>query len=304
MKKFKCFIVAALMALSCSAFAYQIMTPSGVSDGVVLTDVTGKPSLNLQTIDNPNSGQPQRQFIFVFGRKTNLENVRCDVWEGPTCQYVFPTGPMQMRIVSASANDAAAGTGVRTVEITYLNGSYVEQTETLTLNGTTPVNTVATNIFRVNRMRALTVGSGGSAAGAISLTNTAGTVTYDIIPATFVSSRKAIHTTHAGATLYIAHWQTSSGAATGSHFTITSLRASTFSSTPAAPGIFASLDEVGTLNNSANISLPIPVRIPPMTDVKIPVRIPPMTDVKITAVSDASNAGVTVLGAIIGWHEE
>ena len=32
--------------------------------------------------------------------------------------------------------------------------------------------------------------------------------------------------------------------------------------------------------------------------------IPEKADVKITAVSDSSNAGVTVLGAVIGWFED
>lgn len=283
----------AVVLFSTNVNAYQIWTPLGVTDThVPINPVSGKPQLNLQTIDMPNNGQTQRQFGFVFGRKNNLENVRCDVWEGPTCQYVFPSAPMQMRIVSTSASDAAAGTGVRTMEITFLDANYVQKTETITLNGTTPVNTVATDILRVNRTRSVTVGSGGSAAGTISLTNVAGSVTYDIIPATFVSSRKAIYTVPANKTGYIAHWQASSGAATGSHFTIISLRATAFSNIPNAPGIFASLDEVGTLNNSANISLPIPVRIPEKTDVKI------------TAVSDAANAGVTVLGAVIGWFED
>lgn len=79
----------------------------------------------------------------------------------------------QRSIKSASANDAAAGTGVRTVKLTYFSiiSGVVEGpfTETLTLNGTTAVPTVATNIGLVDKIEALTVGSGGVAAGAISL---------------------------------------------------------------------------------------------------------------------------------------
>lgn len=80
----------------------------------------------------------------------------------------------QRSIKSASANDAAAGTGVRTVRVWYytlsaagvITGPF---SEVLTLNGTTAVPTIAANIALVDRIEALTVGGGGVAAGAISL---------------------------------------------------------------------------------------------------------------------------------------
>lgn len=84
--------------------------------------------------------------------------------------YTEQTTNAQRSLVSSSANDASAGTGARTVEITYfdqtLAGPY---TETVTLNGTTPVNTVASNICFIERMEIVTVGTGGVAAGIISL---------------------------------------------------------------------------------------------------------------------------------------
>lgn len=84
--------------------------------------------------------------------------------------YTEQTTNAQRSIVSANANDTSAGTGARTVTLTYfdqnLNGPY---TETIALAGTTPVNTVATNICFIEDMRVATVGSGGSNAGIISL---------------------------------------------------------------------------------------------------------------------------------------
>lgn len=80
--------------------------------------------------------------------------------------YLEQTVNAQRSIVSTSANDAAAGTGARTVTIKYfdasLNGPYFE---TVTLNGTTPVNTVATNVCYIDDLRVMTVGSGGVNAG-------------------------------------------------------------------------------------------------------------------------------------------
>jgi len=85
---------------------------------------------------------------------TNFE----DIWDvGGT--LIYPTAGETWEIVSDSADDAAAGTGVRTVDMTYLDDALVEQTETLTMNGTTPVTFVATDAFRAIRCRAATWGS-------------------------------------------------------------------------------------------------------------------------------------------------
>jgi hypothetical protein len=73
-------------------------------------------------------------------------------------------------IASSSANDTAAGTGARTVKITYYDTAGAgPNTETLTLNGTTGVNTSATNICFIETIEVLTAGSGGANAGVISL---------------------------------------------------------------------------------------------------------------------------------------
>lgn len=76
----------------------------------------------------------------------------------------------QRSLRSSNANDTAAGTGARTVRVTYLNTSFELKTEDVTLNGTTAVNTVATDIAFLERMEVLTVGTqGGGNAGTISI---------------------------------------------------------------------------------------------------------------------------------------
>lgn len=82
-----------------------------------------------------------------------------------------PQGTNQQRSVnSTNANDTAAGTGARTIKITYFdascNGPF---TETITLNGTTAVNTVSTTIALIERIEVVTVGSGGGNAGTIQI---------------------------------------------------------------------------------------------------------------------------------------
>lgn len=89
--------------------------------------------------------------------------------------YTEPAAAAQRSIASASANDTAAGTGARSVRITYFDGAgNGPLTETVTLNGTTPVNTVATNIRFIESMVVLTVGTGGTNAGVITLYGSTG----------------------------------------------------------------------------------------------------------------------------------
>lgn len=89
--------------------------------------------------------------------------------------YTPPGNNAQRSIKSSSANDAAAGTGARSIKITYydasLNGPF---NETITLNGVTAVNTVSTTMAFIEKMEVVTVGSGGSNAGTLTLTTTTG----------------------------------------------------------------------------------------------------------------------------------
>jgi len=84
--------------------------------------------------------------------------------------YTEPVSAAQRSVSSSSASDAAAGTGARTLRITYYDGAGAGPlTEDITLNGTTAVNTVATNIRFIESIAVLTVGSGGANVGTITL---------------------------------------------------------------------------------------------------------------------------------------
>lgn len=88
--------------------------------------------------------------------------------------YVEQTSGAQRSLKSSSAADAAAGTGARKVRIVYYTLSSAGKvqgpfTEVVTLDGTNAVPTIATNIALVERLEAAEVGSGGAAAGTISM---------------------------------------------------------------------------------------------------------------------------------------
>jgi len=90
--------------------------------------------------------------------------------------YVAQGSAAQRSVNSTSANDTSAGTGAQQVTITYYDNSMAGPfTEVVTLNGTTAVNTVGTNIRYIEKLQVTQVGTGGSNVGTIQLwTTTAG----------------------------------------------------------------------------------------------------------------------------------
>lgn len=82
------------------------------------------------------------------------------------------TTGIQVSVESSSPNDTAAGTGARAVSMTYIeHGTLEERSETIVLNGTTAVLSVATNIRFINSITVVSVGSGLTNAGNITFTN-------------------------------------------------------------------------------------------------------------------------------------
>lgn len=247
------------------------------------------PLLQQDLISHSNY-YPTKFFDLAVGRKGTVNNVRTDIWSGPTTQYVFPAAAIQMSLVSTSASDTLAGTGAQKVHLHYLDGSYNVQTEIVTMNGVTPVNTVATNILRINAVHVSQVGTNGAAVGSVSLTSVGGATTYALIEPNYNTARQAIYTVPAGKTGYISHWQASSGTAAGTHFTEFSLQ-STSHYGVLWPGVFLAIDSVGTLNGGSVMTF------------STPVMIPATTDVKISAISDSGAANAICNCAILGWYE-
>lgn len=271
---------------------YKLLKDGTIAQGVVELTEDGHiaspvPFFQQDLIGNARNYYPDRSRGFTFGKKKLLNDVLSDLWGGPTALYVFPTAPVQMAMVSTSANDTANGTGVRAVRIHYLDHNYQPQTTDVTLNGLTPVLTTPTDILRVNGLHAIAVGSNVIAVGNISLTNNG--TTYGFITAGDNTARQAIFTVPDGVWGYIDHWQASSGSS-GNHFCQTILAATTHDGV-IFPGVFLLQDEQGTQNNGTVIQFPIPIPIPPKTDVRI------------AAIGDGNASNITALGAIMGWFE-
>lgn len=110
---------------------------------------------------------PGASIAIGYGRRLSAAAEGGILW--PDGAFALPpsTG-VQLSVVSTSADDSAAGTGIRTLEIHYLDTALDLQVETVVMNGLTPVLTTATNIRAVQCMHMLSWGTLVAAAGNIS----------------------------------------------------------------------------------------------------------------------------------------
>lgn len=140
----------------------------------------------------------------IHGENPDVDTGTEDVWsQGGT--WVPPTAARVHAIVSASANDTAAGTGARTLQVWGLNAAGTEVTETVALNGVTPVNTVNSYLY-IRKMRVLTAGSGGTNAGAITATAATDNSVSSAIPLGLGESHEATFMVPTGYTALVTSW--------------------------------------------------------------------------------------------------
>lgn len=124
-----------------------------------------------------------------------------DVWSVGGV-YPWMTAATALEVVSTSASDSSAGVGARTVTIFGLDANYVEVTQTVTLNGTTPV-TVPTNLFRINSALIMSAGSTKVNVGNIHIRRVSGGIIQAEIPIGYGITRQSIFTVPAAHTLSI-----------------------------------------------------------------------------------------------------
>jgi len=165
--------------------------------------------------------------IHVFGYNPDVDTNEETVW--PIDGLLgHPASPTVMTISSSSTDDAAAGTGARTVFITGINGTGGYATETVALNGQTEVNTV-NSYDAIESMVVTSVGSGGKNAGLIYAgtgTVTAGVpaVPYSVIGTGENVSLVGHWTCPAGFTGYLVFGQFTVGPTAGNQFVLGRLK--------------------------------------------------------------------------------
>jgi hypothetical protein len=217
--------------------------------------------------------------LFKFGINGDVGTSVETVWaQGGT--YVYPSAATVMKISSSSADDAAAGTGARTILIAGLNANYNEISETVTLNGQTEVNTV-NSYLRISRMFVVTAGSGATAVGTIyagtgTVTSGVPATVYGMIAIGANQTQMAFWTVPAGYTLYLMGTFYSSGNSTANAFTNFQLIQRPLG------GVFRQQSSTRTPGSGDFV-----------LDLHTPIAFPEKTDIEIRAVASAGASNVS-----------
>lgn len=280
--------------------AARLIDESGTPYGV--KHVGNKPRVSAMpyAYDIAEGNIANHTLIHILGSNDDTSAAREDLWEGhggsgTNARIPHPAvGGIQMEIVSSSNADSDSGginpqsTGVRTVTIFYLDQNFAEQSETITMDGTTPINTTATDILRVQSMCTATVGSGGQAAGTITLESTDSAVEYCRIRAGGNVSFKGEWTVPAGMVMFVTTWQASAIAAAANRRSEFFLEATTTKDGVLTADIFHVKDILHLTASSQAFPFTLPLKIPAQADIKVSV---------------LSSASMETSIRIEGWYE-
>ena len=147
-----------------------------------------------------------------FGKNPDIDAASSfeAIWNGGGDYRGFDaTSGTTLDIWSSSTYDKAAAGGARTVEIQGLSSAWVEQTETVTLNGTAIVNS-ANKYLRMHRAKVLSAGSSNSNQGNIIATQTGATaIQFMSMPVSYNQTMIAAFTIPADKQGYIRSWYSS-----------------------------------------------------------------------------------------------
>lgn len=244
------------------------------------------------TIDIATGNIANHTVLRGFGERESVAVVTNgdDVWRGTNTTIPIPSSAgEQMTIVSSSPQDSSANTGVRAVEIHYLDSTGNVQIENIFLNGTTTINTMATNITFVNELHATDVGTNGVAVGDITIYKIGeATRVYNLIKAGGNMSLSCIRKIPSGMKYFISSF---SASCTGNKPTAVRLRSTSHETT-----VYDSSNPVFLFKDSAYLG--------EASDSKSylpPIFIPGGTVIKATVW--ATQAGGNVSAAFNGWYE-
>ena len=153
---------------------------------------------------NVSRGKVRGAFhIIKFGENLDVDGSMETIWDGGGL-YTYLTSAGVLTVTSTDGDDAAAGTGARTVTVEGLDENYNQVSETLTVGG----GAGSVEFYRVFRAFVATSGSSGTNEGTISVSQGAttlaqirsvGSPTLTGLGQTFMS----IYTVPAGYTGYI-----------------------------------------------------------------------------------------------------
>lgn len=261
-----------------------------VQDMGVPIDDSNKPIVTSQTyLQSIAEGNiPGHYNWSCYGYNPNVGTTPEAAWHYSST-YTFPSSPMQMEVVSSSANDDVGNIGATAVKMYYLDSSYNAHEEVINLNGLTPVLTVATDIYRVNGFLVYSAGTAHKTQGNIILRAAGGGTVYDYILAGYNNAKTAVFTVPAGYALYITSLNLSSAeAAKGVVFTLDSNYIPEADVFPL--DFYLNWVEIALYNSSIDVVKQIPGRFPEMCDIIVQC--------------ESGQAGSLASVGLHGWIEE
>jgi hypothetical protein len=126
-----------------------------------------------------------------FGRNAAVGLAREDIWNaGGVLQFLSSAETMSVVSTSAADDGSPAGTGANTIIILGINDNFDPISEIVVMNGLTPVVT-SNSFLRINNIRVLTAGTGGTNAGIITATASTAVTTQGQILANEGQSAKS-----------------------------------------------------------------------------------------------------------------
>jgi hypothetical protein len=265
----------------------EVGTPYGVKN------VGGKPRVSsMPYLYDIAEGNVAAHTAFAkLGYNADVGATEEDIWtQGGSYPWIAAPG-VALEVVSDSAADTLAGTGVQKVRVSYLDGDYSSKSQVLDMAGATPVPLTDTTVLRINSIRATQTGTGLVAAGNITCRLVGGAATvYRSIVAGFTRGRGATYTVPLGQILYVTSIAVSSGYTTAGKVVRWIARAQVDDTAPTVKiDFFQPFFEVMTQDSSFH------------REFEIPIKVPATADMKISATS--SGAGSFCSCALRGWLE-
>lgn len=250
------------------------MIVSGYPESVTYTDYLLEVARGKVSGAQPFSGYGQ---ITTSGADSGI------LW--PDSALYIPTTGVQPSLVSTSANDTSAGTGIRTVKVEYLDTNYDPHTETVTMNGTTPVTMTACTVKFINNIIALTVGSNGASVGTITASYSGNNMSViGVGQNNAQSSARMIPNGKVAFITGMAAGSSSGSAAASTKVTINSTQAGTTIYTH-----YFALGEIVVQDGSATLSMTMPLG--------------PFMEGAVIAMAYETDKTATIAGTWFGWIE-
>lgn len=234
-----------------------------ITDGTDVAGVTADGALQVQDryLAIAKGDVTGHSLMLKFGRNPDIDQTEETIWEGGGT-YTYDSTAQSLEILSSSADDTSAGTGARTVTLIGQDGSNVEQTVTITMNGTSAV-AISGTWLRVYRCSVTTAGSGNVNAGTLTVRIAGGGATRLVVGAGNGQTLMAVYTIPAGKTGYMLRYYASLNTATPA--TAASMDVRLFTKPPG--GVINLKHQQATMAGFLEYNFGAPFRITEKTDI-------------------------------------